>query len=65
MRNLDYTKDSVKWDKTIVIPVGYDMWRALKDLSYHLDISMNEIARHGINKIIPTYEKRVDSKRKE
>lgn len=46
--------------KTIVIPIEYEMWRSLRQISYEKEISMSQLTRWAIEKIINKYEKNID-----
>lgn len=45
-----------KYPKTLVIPIEYSMWEALRKISYEKKISMAQLARWGLEKIIKKYE---------
>lgn len=48
------------YKKTIVIPVEKEMWQSLRQISFDHQISMSQLARWGIEKIIKKYKKDVD-----
>ena len=48
------------YDKTIVTPIEKKMWASLRKISFDIEISMAELTREGIRKIINKYEKKVD-----
>lgn len=53
-------KQKPDYDKTIVIPIEKSMWQSLRKISYDTEISMSELTRRAIKKIINKYEKKVD-----
>jgi hypothetical protein len=48
------------YDKTIVIHVQKSMWQALRKVSYEKEISMTQLIRWSIEKIINKHTKDVD-----
>jgi hypothetical protein len=54
------TKNKPVYDKTIVVPVEYDQWKALRKVSYDHEISMSQLAREAIDKVINKYNKSID-----
>lgn len=55
-------KEKIKtnYEKTIVIPIEIEMWKALRRISYEEEISMSQLTRVAIKKIINKYEKPVE-----
>jgi hypothetical protein len=51
----------VKYEKTIVIPIEKDMWKALRHISFTEEISMSQIARDALKKEIKKYVKPLDN----
>lgn len=49
-------------EKTIVISIEKSMWQALRKIAFEREISMAELTRMGIDKIVHRYEKKVDVK---
>lgn len=50
-------KSPIKFEKTLVIPVEMKTWAALRKISYDREVSMSELVRRGIEKIINQYKK--------
>jgi hypothetical protein len=55
----DYKRKG-NYEKTIVIPIDKDMWKALRKISFEQEKSMSELTRTALKKIINKYEKNVD-----
>lgn len=53
-------KQDKKYKKTIVIPIEYKMWESLRKISYEKHISMSQLTRWSLEKIIDKFEKPVD-----
>jgi predicted DNA-binding ribbon-helix-helix protein len=49
---------SEKYEKTISVPLEKTMWMALRKIAYEQQLSLNELTRMGIEKIITKYEKK-------
>ncbi len=49
-------KRAVNYDKMVVIPMAKEMWRTLRTISFERGISMSELTRRGLQKIIDKYE---------
>lgn len=47
------------YDKTIVIPVEYAKWKAIRQIAFDTEISMSEMIRDAIDRIIKKYNKNV------
>lgn len=47
------------YDKTIVIPVEHSKWKAIRQISFDTEISMSQLIRDAIEKIIKKHEKSV------
>ncbi len=50
----------VKYEKTIVIPIEKEMWKALRHISFTEEMSMSKIARNALKKEIKKYQKSID-----
>jgi hypothetical protein len=48
------------YNKKIVIPIEHHMWQALRKISYEKEISMSQLTRWAIEKIINKYGKTID-----
>ncbi len=57
----EYTMQDTKpvYEKTIVIPVEYAKWKAIRQISFDTEISMSQLIRTAIDKIIKKYDKSV------
>lgn len=53
-------KSKGKYEKTIVIPIEKETWKSLRQISFEKEISMSQLARWAIEKIINKYEKPID-----
>lgn len=51
-------KEKGKYSKTIVVLVEEDMWSDLRQIAFDRHMSMNELARMGMEKIISRYSKK-------
>lgn len=49
------------YEKTIVVPVQKHMWQAIRKISYDTEISMSELARIAIQKLINKHQPDVDN----
>jgi predicted HicB family RNase H-like nuclease len=49
------------YDKTLVVPLEYEMWFSLRKVAFDQQVSMNNLAREAIKKVIKKYEKNVDA----
>lgn len=49
-----------KYEKTIVIPIKADMHKELRKISFDNEISISQLAREALEKIIKKYKKAVD-----
>jgi len=49
-------------EKTIVVSIEKSMWKSLRKVSFDHEISMSELTRMGIEKILNKFERRVDVK---
>jgi len=47
-----------KYEKVITIPLERSMWLALRKVAYEQQLSMNQLTRMGLEKIITKYEKK-------
>jgi len=48
----------VKYEKHLQVPLTFEMWEKLREISYHKQISMNNLAREGFEYIIKKYLKK-------
>ena len=48
------------YEKTIVIPIEKQMWASLRKISFEKEISMSQLTRWAIEKVINKYEKPID-----
>ena len=55
-------KELGNYEKTIVIPVKKEMWKALRIMSFERETSMSQITREALQKYINRNEKSVDTK---
>lgn len=51
----------VKYEKTIVIPIEKNMWKALRHIAFTEETSMSQIARDALKKEIKSYRKSLDN----
>ncbi len=51
----------MKKPKKKPIPIEYEMWRSLRQISFEKEISMSQLTRWAIEKIINKYEKSIDT----
>lgn len=49
------------YEKTLVIPVSLEMWKSLRKISYDQELSMSQMIRESVEKIIKKYDKTIDS----
>jgi hypothetical protein len=50
-------KSKSTYEKTLVIPIEKKMWQNLRKISFDKEISMSELTRMGIEKILNKYSK--------
>lgn len=50
------------FQKTLVVHLETDMYKTLRQISHDEDISMSQLAREGIEKIIKKHKKNIDAK---
>lgn len=52
-------KSKINYDKTIVIPIEKTMWQSLRKISFDHQISMSQLTRDALVKLIKKYEKTI------
>ncbi len=60
-KTMPNTRAKKVYDKTIVIPIERQMWMALRKIAYEKEISMSQLTRWAIEKIINKYDKGIDT----
>jgi hypothetical protein len=55
------SNENKKYQKTIVIPIELEMWKSLRKISFEKEVSMSQLARTSLEKVIKKFQKDVDS----
>lgn len=50
-------ENKINYEKTLVIPIEIQMWKSLRKIAFDHEISMSQLTRDAIEKIIHKYEK--------
>jgi hypothetical protein len=54
-------ENKTTYEKTLVVPLEFAMWKALRRISYETGISMSKLTRESIEKVIKKYDKSIAS----
>lgn len=52
-------KNKANYEKTIVIPIEKSMWQSLRRIAFEEEISMSQLTRTALEKLIKKYDKSV------
>ena len=60
MATMKITKKNPNYPKTLVIPLTKQMWSSLRQISFDHQISMAELTRAALQKVINKYQPDID-----
>lgn len=52
------SKNKGNYEKTLVIPIEYEMWQTLRRIAYENEVSMSQLTRSAIEKVINKFERK-------